>query len=477
MQRHRTTARGVILLLATCGVAALAASAGARPQARTPIVFPILGPVAYGDDFGDPRGQGRHEGNDILAPRKALALAAEAGTVSFWTTSANAGCMLYLHGDSGTTYYYIHLNNDLGTGNDNKGTCVAGTAYAPGLAEGDRVEAGEPVGFVGDSGDANGIHPHLHFEVHPKGGKAVDPFPYLRKARPLLFWEPDEQPYSLVLDGTVTAVGEETLTLRLTRLREWPSHQHQTKLGRTLTVALPEGTPVAPAPAAQVKARATASAAVGDVVRLWTGRAIADATARVGRGRRDRGLPRARRPLALLGDGLAQGLDDVDDRDREEREPDRRPHVPLARRRPVRDRRRDDVGDLLAPAARDGGVSQLGDRHGFSSPAGPDAKRAEAARGAQAATRARRKSTISLVGAPGVKISATPRAFSSTTSSLGIVPPTTTTTSSAPASRRSSRIRGTSVMCAPERIEMPTASASSWIAVSTICSGVWCRPV
>ena len=38
-------------------------------------------------------------------------------------------------------------------------------------------------------------------------------------------------------------------------------------------------------------------------------------------------------------------------------------------------------------------------------------------------------------------------------------------------------MRGTSVMCAPERIEIPTASASSWIAVSTICSGVWWSPV
>src|SRR5581483_5906427 len=84
-----------------------------------------------------------------------------------------------------------------------------------------------------------------------------------------------------------------------------------------------------------------------------------------------------------------------------------------------------------------------------------------------------RKSTISLVGAPGVKTAETPRRFSSSASASGIVPPTTTSTSSAPFSRRPSRIRGTSVMCAPDRIEMPTASASSWIAVSTICSGVW----
>ena len=55
--------------------------------------------------------------------------------------------------------------------------------------------------------------------------------------------------------------------------------------------------------------------------------------------------------------------------------------------------------------------------------------------------------------------------------------PTSTSTSSAPSLRSSSRMRGTSVMCAPERMEIPMASASSWTTVSTICSGVWCSPV
>jgi murein DD-endopeptidase MepM/ murein hydrolase activator NlpD len=176
MSRRRTTA----LLLCLTAIAAAAPCAGA---ARQQIVFPVLGEAAYTNDFGDPRGGGRHEGNDIMAPRKAIAVAAEAGTVKYWTTSASAGCMLYLYGDSGTMYLYIHLNNDRGTGNDNRGKCVAGTAYAPGMHDGDHVDAGQQVGFVGDSGDANGIHPHLHFEVHPKGGKAVNPFPYLQAAQ------------------------------------------------------------------------------------------------------------------------------------------------------------------------------------------------------------------------------------------------------------------------------------------------------
>jgi hypothetical protein len=95
--------------------------------------------------------------------------------------------MLYLYGASGTTYYYIHLNNDLTKRNDNRGKCVAGTAYARGLKNGAQVAAGQVVGYVGDSGDANGIHPHLHFEMHPNGGSAVDPYRYLRKRPHLLF--------------------------------------------------------------------------------------------------------------------------------------------------------------------------------------------------------------------------------------------------------------------------------------------------
>ena len=123
--------------------------------------------------------------------------------MTFWTTSAHAGCMLYLHGDSGTTYDYIHLNNDLTAGNDNKGKCVAGTAYAKGLVDGQHVEAAQPVGYVGDSGDANGIHPHLHFEVHPHDGKAVSPFPFLKKAQHLLFAAPPGAEVSVALKGTL----------------------------------------------------------------------------------------------------------------------------------------------------------------------------------------------------------------------------------------------------------------------------------
>ena len=234
MKRHRTTARGVLLLFVAAGFLA-----GAASGAKQPIVFPVVGPVTYRDDFGEPRAGGKHQGIDILAPRKAIAVAAEAGKIKFWTTSASAGCMLYLYGDSGTTYLYIHLNNDLTAKNDNRGKCVAGVSYAPGLKDGAHVQAGQQVGFVGDSGDANGIATHLHFEVHPNDGKAVDPFPYLQGATPLLFYAKPGTPFALTLTGTVVTATADRLQLEVSLLQAWPSGLTLTKLPRPLTIAVP----------------------------------------------------------------------------------------------------------------------------------------------------------------------------------------------------------------------------------------------
>ena len=192
MPTHRLTARSITFTFAAAAFVSASASAHVprmqlSPAAAPPpkIIFPVIGRVSYSDDFGAARAQGGHPGNDILAARKALVVAAEPGRVVFWTTSANAGCMLYLYGQSGTTYQYIHLNNDLTRRNDNRGSCVAGVAYAAGLRDGDEVGAGELIGYVSDSGDADGRHPHLHFELHPGGGQAISPYPWLLGAERL----------------------------------------------------------------------------------------------------------------------------------------------------------------------------------------------------------------------------------------------------------------------------------------------------
>ena len=203
MPRHRTTARGVLFLLFIAF--GLAAGASAATTKVPQLIFPVVGMATYTDDFGDARGQGSHEGNDIMSTRKAPAVAVEAGKVKFWTTSSRAGCMLYLYGASGTTYLYVHLNNDLTGKNDNRGSCVPGVAYARGLKDGAKVQAGQLIGYVGDSGDADGIQPHLHFELRPNGGSAVSPYKYLRKATKLLFYAKRGTAVSLALKAKVVS--------------------------------------------------------------------------------------------------------------------------------------------------------------------------------------------------------------------------------------------------------------------------------
>ena len=290
MRRHRTTARGALLLLLALGLAAAGGSATAQTPAKkkgvpAKIIFPVVGPTSYIDDFGAPRPQGPHQGDDIMAPRKALAVAAEPGKVKFWTTSAAAGCMLYLYGDSGTRYLYIHLNNDLGPGNDNKGKCVAGVAYARGLKTGARVQAGQQVGYVGDSGDANGT-PHLHFEVHPNGGGAVSPYPYLQKAQHLLFSAVTGTPFALTLTGTVVAPSATKLQMTVTSLQAWPMNQKLTKLKQPLILNVPSTALVQSV--AKISGGVTASIASlldarkGGRVVVWTQPALATLKAQRG---------------------------------------------------------------------------------------------------------------------------------------------------------------------------------------------------
>ena len=183
--------------------------------------FPVVGNVSYIDDFGAPRPQGRHQGNDIMAIRHQPAVAFERGRVEKHVGSSMGTCMLYLHGASGMTYVYIHLNNDLTMKNDNRGGCRNGVSWAPGLRNGQTVRRGQLIGYVGDSGDADGIHPHLHFEVRTPSGRAINPFNYLNKAKRLLYPRPAAvDPIQLILrKARVVFVGAGTLTVQTRRIR------------------------------------------------------------------------------------------------------------------------------------------------------------------------------------------------------------------------------------------------------------------
>jgi hypothetical protein len=282
MRRHRTTARG-ISLSALLLAAFLAGTASARGATTVPpLVFPVVGDATFVDDFGDARGQGRHEGNDIMAAKRALAVAAEAGVVKFWTTSARAGCMLFLEGDSGTEYLYVHLNNDLTAANDNRGTCVPGVAFWRGLKSGARVEAGQPIAFVGDSGDADGIASHLHFEVHPGGGAAVSPYKHLLRAKRLLFAVQPGRPFTAALRGTIVESVAGTLTLKVDVARWWPGGARVPRVNRAVELMAPSETQVFDALGTLLASATVSTLKPGQAAVAWTQKQTASIEAALG---------------------------------------------------------------------------------------------------------------------------------------------------------------------------------------------------
>jgi hypothetical protein len=264
---HRTTARGLLLLLLV-GVFAGTAKAATVPAV---IAFPVVGNVTFTDDFGAPRPQGPHQGNDIMSLRHQPAIAFEAGKVEKHFRTLAGNCMLYLHGASGMTYVYIHLNNDLTASNDNQGGCRNGVAYAPGLATGQSVRRGQLVGYVGDSGDANGGMPHLHFEVRRPTGVAIDPYPYLLRATRLLYPQPASVvPISLVFrKAKVVAVGAGTITIATRRIRV-SSQTTSYPLQRRVVLTVPAGAIIERSTVSGRVAASLASASVGMVTRIST---------------------------------------------------------------------------------------------------------------------------------------------------------------------------------------------------------------
>ena len=159
------------------------APCGASAMTRD-IMFPVAGTSTFSDDFHDPRGGGTrvHLGNDIMAEKWTPVVAATDGTIVYLVSpEASWGYAITLEDADGYQYRYLHINND-DPGTDD-GVGGEEHAYAPGIAVGKNVKRGDVLGWVGDSGNAENVGAHLHFELRePDDHIAIDPYDSLLDA-------------------------------------------------------------------------------------------------------------------------------------------------------------------------------------------------------------------------------------------------------------------------------------------------------
>lgn len=125
------------------------------------LTCPVAGPHHFVDSFGAPRSGGRtHAGVDMMADRGTPLVAIESGTVGRMASGGLGGITVWLIGAGGDEYYYAHLDG-----------------WAEDLHTGQVLAVGDLLGYVGSTGNAPDAYPHLHFEIHPDGGAAVNPYP------------------------------------------------------------------------------------------------------------------------------------------------------------------------------------------------------------------------------------------------------------------------------------------------------------
>lgn len=128
----------------------------------------IFGPGRsnFRDTFGAPRSGGRsHKGTDVFAVMGEPVLAFTDGVIARHSNGGLGGISVYLQGDDGNLYYYTHLQRIDANG-----------------AVGRRVQGGELIAYNGDTGNARGGAPHVHFEIKPGGGASINPYPWLAAA-------------------------------------------------------------------------------------------------------------------------------------------------------------------------------------------------------------------------------------------------------------------------------------------------------
>ena len=120
------------------------------------LTCPVAGPVSFVDSWGAPRAGHTHVGVDMMAGYGTPVVAITSGTITYAAYDGSGGNMIFLSGDDGNQYWYMHNQENLVTGG--------------------HVSAGQQIATVGDTGNAVGT-PHLHFEYHPGGGAPVNPYP------------------------------------------------------------------------------------------------------------------------------------------------------------------------------------------------------------------------------------------------------------------------------------------------------------
>ncbi len=124
---------------------------------------PVAGAVRFSDSWGAARSGGRaHQGVDMIAARDTPLVAIYSGTIRRITSGNLSGLAIWLRADNGDQFFYAHLES-----------------YGD-ISVGQNVEEGQVIGFNGSSGNAPDFLPHLHFEFHPGGGSAVNPYPLVR---------------------------------------------------------------------------------------------------------------------------------------------------------------------------------------------------------------------------------------------------------------------------------------------------------
>ena len=124
----------------------------------------MAGAVRFSDSWGAARSGGRaHQGVDMIAARNTPLVAIYSGTIRRITTGNLSGLAIWLRADNGDQFFYAHLES-----------------YGD-ISAGQQVTEGQVIGYNGSSGNAPEFLPHLHFEFHPGGGAAVNPYPLVKR--------------------------------------------------------------------------------------------------------------------------------------------------------------------------------------------------------------------------------------------------------------------------------------------------------